>query len=105
MRTTREGHYGGRVEVWVDGAQQFEADVRLSKREIVDDVEMLAGTQSVLAGTTWDGRFRGVAEEDLRTLQAAGEFELRLDTGSAGRAVLPNGRDLAYLDGLGSPPF
>jgi hypothetical protein len=105
MRTTREVHYKGPAEVWVDGTQQFEADVRLTKREVVEDVQMLAGTESVLAGTRWDGRFRGLAEENLRALHVAGEFELRLPDDRTGRAMLPNGRDLAYLDGLGDPPF
>ena len=104
-RTTREVHYKGPAEVWVDGAQQFEADVRLTKREVVEDVETLGGIESVLAGTKWDGRFRGLAEENLRRLQVVGEFELRLPDDRTGRAVLPNGRDLAYLDGFGDPPF
>lgn len=104
-RTTNVQHYKGRVDVWVDGAEQFEADVRLTKCEVVEDVETLVGTRSGQVGTTWDGRFRAPSQEGLRTLQAAGEFELRLDTGSVGRAVLPNGRDLAYLHGLGDPPF
>ena len=44
-------------------------------------------------------------KEDLRPLQVVdGGFELRLPDGS-GRAVLPNDRDLAYLTGLGDPPF
>ncbi len=105
MRTTREVHHKGTVEIWVEGALQFEADVRLTKREIVEDVETLAGTQSVLAGTTWHGRFRGVAEEHLRRLQVVGEFELRLPDDRTGLAVLPNGRDLSYLQGFGDPPF
>ena len=105
MRTTREVHHKGTVEIGVEGAFQFEADVRLTKREIVEDVETLAGTQSVLAGTTWDGRFRGVAEEHLRRLQVVGEFELKLPDDRTGVAVLPNGRDLSYLQGLGDPPF
>jgi hypothetical protein len=105
MRTTREVHHKGTVEIWVDGALQFEPDVRLTKREIVEDVETLAGTQSVLAGTTWHGRFRGVAEEHLRRLQVVGEFELRLPDDRRGLAVLPNGRDPSYLRGFGDPPF
>jgi hypothetical protein len=35
-------HYTGPVKVWVDGAQQFEATVRLTKREVVQDVETWA---------------------------------------------------------------
>ncbi len=105
VRTTRDEHYRGRVEVWVDGSKQLEVEVRLTKREVVEDVETLAGTESVLIGRTWDGRFREVAQADLRTLQVVGEFELRLSDGSVGLAVLPNDRDLAYLDGLGNPPF
>jgi hypothetical protein len=89
----------------MDGSKRFEADIRLTKHEIVEDIDTLAGTETVLAGTAWDGRFRGATENDLRALQVAGEFELRLDTGSVGSAVLPNGRDLAYLRGLGDPPF
>jgi hypothetical protein len=104
-RTTRQVNYAGPVEIWVDGSKQLEAEIRLTKHEIVEDVDTLAGTESVLAGTAWDGRFRGATEGDLRVLQVAGEFELRLDTGSVGRAVLANGRDLAYLNGLGDPPF
>jgi hypothetical protein len=104
-RTTREVNYGGPVGIWVDGTKQFEADIRLTKHEIVEDIDTLAGTESVLAGTAWDGRFRGATEKDLRALQAGGEFEVRLESGSVGVAVLPNGRDLAYLQGLGDPPF
>jgi hypothetical protein len=106
MRTTREHHYKGPVEVWVDGAQRLEADVHLTKRESVEEIETLGGTESVSLSTTWDGRFHGLAAEDLRPLQVGdGGFELRLRDGSVGRAVLPNGRDLAYLQGLGEPPF
>jgi hypothetical protein len=72
----------------------------------------MGGTETVLAGMTWDGRFQGLAQEGLRTWQrwigggqAAGEFELRLDTRSVGLAVVPDGRDLAYLHGLGDPLF
>jgi hypothetical protein len=41
----------------------------------------------------------------LRRLHALGGFELKLSDGSVGRAVLPNGRDLTYLNGVGDPPF
>ena len=105
MRTTREHHYKGPVEVWVDGAQRFEADVHLTKRESVEEFETLGGSESVPLSTTWDGRFHGLAQEDLRGLQAVGEFELRLPDGRTGHAVLPNGRDLAYLQGLAEAPF
>ena len=105
MRTTREHHYKGPVEVWVDGAQRFEADVHLTKSESVEEFETLGGSESVPLATTWDGRFHGLAQEDLRTLQAVGEFELSLPGDRNGRAVVPNGRDLAYLQGLGDPPF
>ncbi len=104
-RTTREVNYAGSVEIWVNGSKQLETEIRLTKHEIVEDIDTLAGTETVLAGTAWDGRFRGAGEGDLRALQVTGEFELRLDTGSVGRAELPNGRDLSYLHGLGDPPF
>jgi len=93
------------VEVWVDSAQRFEADVHLTKRESVEEFETLGGSESVPLATAWDGRFHGLAQEDLRALQAVGEFELRLPGDRKGRAVVPNGRDLAYLQGLGDPPF
>jgi hypothetical protein len=105
VRTTREHHYKGPVEVWVDGAQRFEADVHLTKRESVEEFETLGGSESVPLSTTWDGRFHGLAQEDMRGLQAVGEFELRLPDGRTGHAVLPNGRDLAYLQGLAEAPF
>ena len=105
MRTTREQNYKGPVEVWVDGAQKFEADVHLTQRQTFEEFETLVGTESVVLSTTWDGRFHGLAHEDLRTLQAVGEFELSLPGDRKGRAVVPNGRDLAYLQGLGDPPF
>ena len=105
MRTTREHHYKGPVEVWVDGAQKFEADVHLTKSQSVEEFETLVGIESVVLSTTWDGRFHGLAHEDLRTLQAVGEVELSLPGDRKGRAVVPNGRDLAYLLGLGDPPF
>jgi hypothetical protein len=105
VRTTRERHYKGPVEVWVDAAERFEADVHLTKRESVEEFETLGGSESVPLSTTWDGRFHGLAQEDLRTLQAVGEFELSLPGDRKGRAVLPNSRDLAYLQGLGDPPF
>ncbi len=104
-RTTREHHYKGPVEVWANGTLQFESEVRLTKSEVVEDVETFGGTQSVPFRTSWDGRFRGLATDDLRPLHVLGEFELRLPDGSVGRAVLPNGRDLTFLDGLGDPPF
>jgi hypothetical protein len=78
VRTTREHHYKGPAEVWVDGAQRFEADVHMTKRESVEESETLVGSESVPLSTTWDGRFHGLAQEDLRTLLAIGEFELRL---------------------------
>jgi hypothetical protein len=105
VRTTREHNYKGPVEVRADGAQQFEADVHLTKRQSVEETQTLVGTESVVLSTTWDGRFHGLAKEDLRSLQAVGEFELSLPGDRKGRAVLPNGRDLAYLQGLGDPPF
>ena len=105
MRTTREHHYKGPVEVWVDGVQRFEADVHLTKRESFEEFETLVGTESVALSTTWDGRFHGLAHEELRTLEPVGEFELSLPGHGKGRAVVPNGRDLAYLQGLGDPPF
>jgi hypothetical protein len=105
VRTTREHHYKGPVEVWVDGAQRFEADVHLTKRESVEEFEPLGGSDSVPLAATWDGRFHGLDQEDLRTLQAVGGFELSLPGDRKGRAVVPNGRDLAYLQGLGDPPF
>ncbi len=93
------------MEVWVDGAQKFEADVHLTKRQSVEETQTLVGTEAVVVSTTWDGRFHGLAKEDLRSLRAVGEFELSLRGDRRGRAVLPNGRDLAYLQGLGDPPF
>ena len=105
MRATREHNYKGPAEVWVDGAQKVEADVHLTKRQSVEEYETLVGTESVVLSTTWDGRFHGLSQEDLRTLLAVGEFELSLPGDRKGRAVLPNDRDLAYLQGLGDPPF
>ena len=93
------------MEVRADGAQQFEADAHLTKRQSVEETQTLVGIESVVLSTTWDGRFHGLAKEDLRSLQAVGEFELSLPGDRKGRAVLPNGRDLAYLQGLGDPPF
>ena len=63
------------MEVWVDGTQKFEADVHLTKRQRVEETQTLVGTESVVLSTTWDGRFHGLAQEDLRSLQAVGEFE------------------------------
>jgi hypothetical protein len=105
VRTTSEHNYKGPAEVWVDGAQKFEADVHLTKRQSVEETQTLVGTESVVLSTTWDGRFHGLAQEDLRSLRAVGEFELSLPGDRRGRAVLPNGRGLAYLQGLGDPPF
>ncbi len=94
------------MEVWVDGAQKFGADVHLTKRQSVEETKTLVGTESVVLSTAWDGRFHGLAQEDLQSLRAVGEFELILPPGDRkGRAVLPNDRDLAYLQGLGDPPF
>ena len=105
MRTTTVHHYNGHVAVWVNGAHRFDAHVRLSRRDLLNEFETLAGTETVLDGTSWDGRFQGLAHGNLQGLQVAGEFELRLVTGTVGVAVLPNGRDLAYLHGLGDAPF
>lgn len=105
-RYTRENHYQGSVEVWVDGSRHIEAQVRLTKRERMDEIQTLAGTETVALQTIWEGRFRGLTQEQLRPLQVSdGGFELRLPDGSVGLAVLPNDRDLAYLQGLGDPPF
>jgi len=105
-RQVREHHYRGTVEVWVDGAKRIEADAHLTKRQVVDQVETLGGTGTVRGGASWDGRLHGLAKEDLRPLQVVdGGFELRLPDGSVGQAVLPNGRDLSYLQGLGDAPF
>jgi hypothetical protein len=79
------------MEVWVDGAQKFEADVHLTKRQSVEETHTLVGTETVVLSTTWDGRFHGLAQENLQSLQAVGEFELRLLGDRKGRAVLPNG--------------
>ena len=87
------------------GDKRCEADVHLTKRESVEEFETLGGSESVPLATMWDGRFHGLDQEDLRTLQAVGEFELRLPGDRKGRAEVPNGRDLAYLQGVGDPPF
>ncbi|MGO9854842.1 MAG: hypothetical protein ACLPYY_07370 [Acidimicrobiales bacterium] len=72
----------------------------------MEEIETLSGTKFVPLPTTRDGRFRRLTEEDLRPLHVVdGGFELRFPDGSVGQAVLPNGRDLAYLRGLGDPPF
>ena len=71
----------------------------------MEDVETLGGVESVRAETKRDGRFRGLAEENPRRLQVTGEFGLRLNSGYVDLAALPNGRDVAYLHGLGDPPF
>jgi hypothetical protein len=106
QRHVREHHYRGTVEVWVDDAKRIEADAHLTKREVVDQVETLGGAETVRGEALWDGRFHGLAKEDLRPLQVVdGGFQLRLPDGSVGQAVLPNGRDLAYLQGLGDAPF
>ena len=51
----------------------------------------------------------GDSEGQLRMISEPSRWPVnsssRLDTGSVGSAVLPNGRDLAYLQGLGDPPF
>ena len=105
-RHVTEHHYRGTVEVWVDGAKRIEADAHLTKREVVEQVEKLGGIATVGSGASWDGRFHGLAKEDLRPLQVVdGGFQLRLPDGSVGQAVLPNGRDLSYLQGLGDAPF
>ncbi len=64
--------------MWVGGVQRFEAEVRLTKRETVEEIETLGGTNSVPLETFWDGRFRGLSGEDLRPLQGVdGGFEVR----------------------------
>jgi hypothetical protein len=105
-RYTTEQHYKGPAEVWADGTLRFEAEVRLTKRESAEEMQTLAGTETVRVQTTWDGRFRGAIQDDLRPLQVVGGvFELKLPDGSVGHVLLPNGRDLAYLQGIGDPPF
>jgi hypothetical protein len=105
-RHVREHHYRGTVEVWVDGTKRIEADAHLTTREVVDEVETLGGAGTVRGGASWDGRFHGLAKEDLRPLQVVkGGFQLKLPDGSVGQAVLPNDRDLSYLQGLGDAPF
>ena len=101
-----EHHYKGTVEIWVDGAKRTEADAHLTKSEVVDQIETLGGTDAVRSMASWDGRLHGLAKEELRTLQVVdGGFELRLPDGSVGQVVLPNSRDLSYLQGVGDAPF
>ena len=40
----------------------------------VEEFETLGGSESVSFATTWDGRFHGLTQDDLRTLLAVGEF-------------------------------
>ena len=93
------------MEVWVDGAQRFEADVHLTKSQSVEEFETLVGIESVVLATTWDGRFHGLAHEDLRTLQTVGEFELSLPGDRRVEPWCPTAGTSPYLQGLGDPPF
>ena len=47
--------------------QRFEADVHLTKHEVVEEFETLGGAESVLVGASWDGRFRGLARRVQQT--------------------------------------
>jgi hypothetical protein len=63
------------VEVWVNGDHRFEAEIHLTRRESVEETQTLHGIESVVLPTTWDGRSRGMAREELRRLQA-GDYRL-----------------------------
>ena len=39
---TREHHYKGPLEVWVEGAQRFEAETHLTGRESVEEIQTSA---------------------------------------------------------------
>jgi hypothetical protein len=65
----------------------------------------LVGIESVVLATTWNGRFHGLAHEDLRTLQTVGEFELSLPGDRRVEPWCPTAGTSPYLQGLGDPPF
>ena len=94
------------MEVWVDGAKRFEADVHLTSARLWRKSRRWAvpnpcryRRRGMVGSVGWPPKACGA-------LHAEGEFELRLlHKDLVGRAVLPNGRDVTYLNGLGDPPF
>ena len=104
-----ESQYNGPAEILFDGAKQFDAVVRITRRTEMHRVETLDEAGGLVEGTTsWDGFIlSGVGDEDLRSLQALERgFDLRVPVHDrTGRASLPDGRNLTYLAGAGEPPF
>lgn len=95
--------YEGPAEIWVDGVKRFDCAVRLIRYMEVAEIATLGEVDYFEGPTSWDGYINGLTEEDLRTLQAVGTFELRLPDGRKAGAVLPNTG--ACLRGLGEAPF
>ncbi len=99
-----EPSYNGAATIVV-GGRQFDVHVRLTRGAEVYKVERLDGRGGTFEErVSWDGVIDGLSEEDLRTLQALGTFELRLvNNGRRGQGVLTDAS--AHLRGVGEAPF
>jgi len=91
-----EPNYNGAATIVVGGSR-FDVHVRLTRE--------LDGTGDTIEGrVSWSGNIDGLSDEDVRTLQALGAFELRLvNNGRRGQAVLTDAS--GHLRGVGEPPF
>ena len=99
-----EPSYNGAATIVV-GGRRFDVHVRLTGGVEVPKVASPDGRGGTTEGrVSWGGVIDGLSEEDLRTLQTLGTFELRLvNNGRRGQAVLTNAS--GHLRGVGEAPF
>jgi hypothetical protein len=103
-RMMSEPSYNGASTIVV-GSRRFDVHVRLTRDTVEHKVERLDKRGGTIEGrVSWGGVIDGLSEEDLRTLQAFGTFELRLvNNGRRGQGVLTDAS--GHLQGVGEAPF
>ena len=90
-----EPSYNGAATIVV-GGRRFDVHARLARED------QRGG--SIEGAKSWVGVIDGLTEEELRTLQALGTFELRLvNNGRRGQGVLTDAS--GHLRGVGEAPF
>jgi hypothetical protein len=99
-----ESSHNGAATIVV-GARRFDVHVQFTRDAEVPKVERDDGRGGTIEGrVSWGGVIDGMSEEDLRTLQALGTFELRLvNNGRRGQGVRTNAS--GRLQGVGEAPF
>ncbi len=99
-----EPSYNGAATIVV-GGRRFDVHVQLTRDAEVHKIERLDGRGGNIEGRVkWGGVIDGLSEEDLRTLQALGTFELRLvNSGRRGQGALIDAS--GHFQGVGEAPF